>query len=93
MAFSAPGPWIMAQGVPARAPSGGWGGWGRGGGPGALRQGADLAILRDRGEKDCFDDMPATEPRAFEDFDCTRLQKRYEDLRIQKPGHSGRKIL
>ena len=53
-----------------------------------LRQGAHLAELRD-GNNKRFHDMSATEQRVLEDFDCGRLEKRHDDLRVRKPNHWG----
>ena len=50
-----------------------------------LRQGARLAKLRDKGQKR-FHDMSATEQRVLEDYDCGRLKKRRQELRVGKPG-------
>ena len=49
-----------------------------------LRQGAHLAELRDTKRKR-FDDMSATEQRVLEDYDCGKLQKRLDDVRVRKP--------
>ena len=32
-----------------------------------------------------FHDMPATEQRVLEDYDCGELQKRHDDVRVRKP--------
>jgi hypothetical protein len=53
-----------------------------------LRQGAHLAELRD-GNNKRFHDMSATEQRVLEDFDCGKLEKRHDDLRVLKPNHWG----
>ena len=55
-----------------------------------LRQGADLAMHRDSGKRK-FDDMAATEQQTLEDYDCKRLQRQHEELRVQNPQHFGRK--
>ena len=49
-----------------------------------LRQGAHLAKLRDTNRKR-FHDMSATEQRVLEDYDCGKLQKRHDDMRVRKP--------
>ena len=49
-----------------------------------LRQGAHLAELRDSNRKR-FHDMSATEQRVLEDYDCGKLQKRHDDVRVRKP--------
>ena len=49
-----------------------------------LRQGTHLAELRDSKRKR-FDDMSATEQRVLEDYDCGKLQKRLDDVRVRKP--------
>ena len=49
-----------------------------------LRQGADLAALRDSGHKD-FHEMSATGQRLVQDFDYGKLKRRYDSLLIQKP--------
>ena len=51
-----------------------------------LRQGTHLAELRD-GNNKRFHDMSATEQRVLEDFDCGKLDKRHDDLRVVKPNH------
>ena len=53
-----------------------------------LRQGAHLAELRDSNNKR-FHDMSATEKRVLEDFDCGKLEKLHDDLRVLKPNHWG----
>ena len=53
-----------------------------------LRQGAHLAELRD-GNNKRFNDMSATEQRVLEDFDCGKLEKLHDDLRVLKPNHWG----
>jgi hypothetical protein len=53
-----------------------------------LRQGAHLAELRDSNNKR-FHDMSATEQRVLEDFDCGKLEKLHDDLRVLKPNHWG----
>ena len=49
-----------------------------------LRQGTHLAELRDTKRKR-FDDMSATEQRVLEDYDCGKLQRRLDDVRVRKP--------
>ena len=49
-----------------------------------LRQGAHLAELRDSNKKR-FHDMSATEQRVLEDYDCGKLQKGHDDVRVRKP--------
>ena len=49
-----------------------------------LRQGAHLAELKDSNRKR-FHDMSATEQRVLEDYDCGKLQKRHDDVRVRKP--------
>ena len=47
-----------------------------------LHEGARLARLRESGK---FGDMSATEQRVLEDFDSLKLERRHNNLRIQKP--------
>ncbi len=49
-----------------------------------LRQGAHLAELRDNNKKR-YHDMSATEQRVLEDFECGRLKKHYDEVRVRKP--------
>ena len=49
-----------------------------------LRWGEHLAMLRDK-RKRKFEDMSAAEQQAVQDFDCGKLKKRHDELRIQKP--------
>ena len=49
-----------------------------------LRQGLDLAALRDSGRKR-FQEMSATGQRLVQDFDSEKLKRRRNALRIQKP--------
>ena len=57
-----------------------------------LSQGAHLATIRDSGKKQ-FNDMSATEQQVLVDFDANKLQKRHEELRVQKPEPFRRKLL
>ena len=43
----------------------------------------------DKGKRK-FDDMSATEQQTVEDFDCGKLTKRHDELRIQKPDRFGK---
>ena len=54
-----------------------------------LKEGEHLAALRDNGKRK-FDDMSATEQQTVEDFDCGKLTKRHDQLRIQKPDRFGK---
>ena len=54
-----------------------------------LREGAHLAELRDSDRKR-YHDMSATEQRVLEDFECGKLRKLHDEVRVQKPEHCGR---
>ena len=57
-----------------------------------LRQGEDLAALRDSKKKRA-EDMSATEQQILEDFDTQKLREQYENQRIEKTGNRLRKAL
>ena len=50
-----------------------------------LREGAHLAELRDSDRKR-YHDMSATEQRVLEDFECGKLRKLHDEVRVQKTG-------
>ena len=49
-----------------------------------LKEGEHLVTLRDKGKRK-FEDMSATEQQVVEDFECGKLKRRHDQLRIQKP--------
>jgi hypothetical protein len=57
-----------------------------------LREGAHLAELRDSDRKR-YHDMSATEQRVLEDFECGKLRKLHDEVRVRKPEHCGRNNL